>query len=383
MSKYTTEVRYICERAAGLEESKGYSDVEQIIQDAAPKIFDFDFPLFDESYRNVLETKILKHYYTREIGFETVGLWKLKLNTKLNEIMPFYNQLYNSELYKFNPLYDTDLMTTNAGQKGSTSDTADNRTSVSGTSAETTNGQTDRTSTTTASSGSGTESAGRTAAEVQEGKDSKTSDSSTASGRQTSDTTGRTAETSSTAVTAGDSTDSESRTHWDLYSDTPQGQLTGVEDGDYLTNARKITDSDTRTGKTNGTDISKGSTSETGTSTGSASETSISAGAESNQTESSRTETEAESRTSSDSRTEIVSGETSRQGSSTNGSSSTGLETGTSSNKFNSTESYVLHVVGKNAGTSYSKMLREFRETFLNIDLEIIGQLSDLFFNLW
>lgn len=109
MSKYTTEVRFICETYAGLTESTGYAKVNEIIAKAIPKVFDFDFPIFDEEYRSVLQTKILKHYYTREIGAETVGLWKLWLDTKLNEIMPYYNQLYKSELLKFNPLYDVDI----------------------------------------------------------------------------------------------------------------------------------------------------------------------------------------------------------------------------------------------------------------------------------
>ena len=56
------------------------------------------FPIFDENYRSVLETKILRHYYTREIGFETVGLWKHYLKTKLNEIMPKYNKLYEASI---------------------------------------------------------------------------------------------------------------------------------------------------------------------------------------------------------------------------------------------------------------------------------------------
>ena len=94
MSKYTTEVRFICERYAGLSESAGYAEVDSIIDEAIPNIFDFDYPIFDESYRNVLNHKILKHYYTREIGMETVGLWKLKLNTKMNEIMPYFNERY-------------------------------------------------------------------------------------------------------------------------------------------------------------------------------------------------------------------------------------------------------------------------------------------------
>ena len=111
MSMYTTELRYICESYAGLTESAGYNNIENVIKKALPKIFDFDFPIFDEDYRTVIETKIIKHYYTREISEETVGLWKLRLNTKMNEIMPYYNQLYNAWSVDFNPVYDTDITT--------------------------------------------------------------------------------------------------------------------------------------------------------------------------------------------------------------------------------------------------------------------------------
>lgn len=104
MSKYTTEVRFICETLNEQTESSGYSDVSEIISNVRTKIFDFDYPIFDESYRETLETKILTHYYTREIGFETVGLWKLKLCAKMNDIMPYYNQLYESAKLEFDPL---------------------------------------------------------------------------------------------------------------------------------------------------------------------------------------------------------------------------------------------------------------------------------------
>lgn len=109
MSVYTTEVRYICETANNLSNSAGYNSVNEIIKNALPSIFNFNFPIFDEKYRSVLETKILKHFYTREIGEETVGLWKLRLDTRLNEIMPYYNKLYMSELLEFNPLYTSKL----------------------------------------------------------------------------------------------------------------------------------------------------------------------------------------------------------------------------------------------------------------------------------
>ena len=53
----------------------------------------------------------MRHYYTREICAETYGRWKLFLEAEMNEIMPYYNKLYESELLKFNPLYDVDLTT--------------------------------------------------------------------------------------------------------------------------------------------------------------------------------------------------------------------------------------------------------------------------------
>lgn len=108
MSKYTTEVRFICETNAGLVESVGYNSVNDVVEKSWNKIFDFDFPIFDENYRKILCKKILKHFYTREIGEETVGLWKLRLDTRLNEIMPYYNKLYETELFKFDPLTDVD-----------------------------------------------------------------------------------------------------------------------------------------------------------------------------------------------------------------------------------------------------------------------------------
>ena len=168
MSKYTTELRYICEAESGLSESVGYSSVEDIIENSRTKIFDFDFPIFDEEYRPVLETKIIKHYYTREIGFETFALWKLKLNAKMNEIMPYYNQLYKTWNDDYDPFANTNY--------------------------------------------------------VKEGNKS-------GDGNNTSNTI-------ENSVNVGNS-DNE---NWTLYSDTPQGGLSGVENLTYLTTAQKNTD---------------------------------------------------------------------------------------------------------------------------------------------
>lgn len=238
MSKYTTEVRYICEQYAGFLNSTEYPDVETVISASKDAIFG-DFPIFDENYRSVLEQKILRHYFTREIGFETVALWKLKLNTKMNEIMPYYNQLYKSQLIEFNPLYDVDL-------------TRDHRRTNEGT-----------TKGTYSSENSG------------EGKNHEETEA------------------------------------WNKFNDTPQGGITGLENDTYITTATKNT----------------------------------------NESDSDYENSSASS--------------------------------GSNESEINGLEDYIEHVKGTNGGMSYSKRLMEFRQTFLNIDMDIIKDLSNLFFYLW
>lgn len=109
MSVFTTELRYICESLAGLQKSVGYKKVSEVIEAARPQIFEFDYPIFEQSYKPELETKIIKHFYTQEICAETFGLWQLYLDRKMNEIMPYYNQLYKSALIEYDPLEDTNL----------------------------------------------------------------------------------------------------------------------------------------------------------------------------------------------------------------------------------------------------------------------------------
>lgn len=323
MSKYTTEVRYICETAAGLETSEGYLSVNQIIKAALPSVFDFEFPIFDETYRPLLETKILKHFYTREIGLETVGLWKLKLDTKLNEIMPFYNQLYKSELIEFNPMYDVDL-------------TRDHKLNKTETTIQ-----------------KGTEDI--TALKNGNISDNTNVDETTSQDTHNESTTNNTSETNinNTTGSTSEETASATKTQYDKYSDTPQGSLTNVQNDTYLTNARMISDNDGRTGKTtvNGTDESNGTT--TSETTG-------------NETGSNTTEV------SSNTRKDIKTTDSENRNA-----------TQTANKDVNSIDDYLEHVKGKNGGVSYSTMLKEFRDTFLNIDMQIINELNELFLNLW
>ena len=162
MSKYTTEVRFICEQKAGLEESVGFDQIDSVIAKSWNKIFTTKCYFFDEDYRSVLCAKILKHYYTREIGMETAGLWMLWMNRRMEEIMPYYNQLYRSAQLEFNPFHDVDYYREGNRQNDGTSETK------------------------------------------------------------------------------GTSTNIQDNVTRDLYSETPQGALNGVESETYLTDARKV-----------------------------------------------------------------------------------------------------------------------------------------------
>ena len=112
MSKYTTQVRLICESLLNLNENVVSNGVDDVLEQTWDKVFTFKFPIFDEAYRKELCIKILRHFWTREIAHETYGAWKLRMETKLCDIMPYYNQLYKSELLEFNPLYDVDFTRT-------------------------------------------------------------------------------------------------------------------------------------------------------------------------------------------------------------------------------------------------------------------------------
>ena len=267
MSKYTTEVRFICESYAGFNVSQDYNKVSDVLNNSWNKVFDFDFPIFDEDYRSVLCKKILKHYYTREIGLETVGLWKLKLDTLMNEIMPYYNERYKTTVYEFNPLYDVNYSRSFLENQG-----GENENNRIGNRDENGSEENKRTGT----------------VEVVD---------------------------SNIGV----------RNDKERFSDTPQGGLVGLENDNYLTTAT-LNDSNT---KNNGLSTTTYDV----------------------------TDNKSDRRSANDSESNI--------------------------GKFSTTKDYVENVVGKMGGKSYTNLVTEFRDSLINIDMEIIDELGSLFMKLW
>lgn len=94
-----------------------------------------EYPIYDEKYRNVLNEKILDHYAYEDIGFETPFLFAHYLKVKLQEIMPKYNMIYNSEIMKIDPVLNFSLKEQvnreNNGVATSSSDIKNNTTSSS------------------------------------------------------------------------------------------------------------------------------------------------------------------------------------------------------------------------------------------------------------
>lgn len=103
MSSYTTELRNICQYLVGNKEDER---AEVVISAAAPLIFDFSYPFYDESKRTEFQENFVRHFYMREIGQETYGLWKHQLIDWMKLEMPYYNQLFKSAQIEFNPIED-------------------------------------------------------------------------------------------------------------------------------------------------------------------------------------------------------------------------------------------------------------------------------------
>ena len=67
--------------------------LNQMIQNNVT-IFDFDYPIFREEYRETFQQHFIDYFLDEEIAHETVAQFKLRLKSKLNLIMPYYNKIF-------------------------------------------------------------------------------------------------------------------------------------------------------------------------------------------------------------------------------------------------------------------------------------------------
>lgn len=128
MSKYSLQLRWLVEQT--LADAK-LPNIEANWHAAYDKLGLADYPIFDDTYRETLNNKIIRHYFMYEIGAETSGLFRMFVRDAMFMIMPYYNQRYESLALakQIQPLVDhtrtiTEDATGNASNQASTDATS-------------------------------------------------------------------------------------------------------------------------------------------------------------------------------------------------------------------------------------------------------------------
>lgn len=197
MARYTMNLSEVCEVMTGLNfndmtEANPFDRIDTIANAAAPILVSDRYELLDNGDdKNSFLRMLIEHYWEYEVCALTPSDFILRLNRKLNEIAPLFNQRYESMKMEF-PVFQ-DVNTWTDGQVDRTSHKTD---VLDG---EVRNSGTDRT-------GYGK-------------KESGSLDSQFGNGRRV-----------------------PKDTRWDYNNDTPQNSISGIRDEDYLTNYSKHTD---------------------------------------------------------------------------------------------------------------------------------------------
>ena len=374
MSDYTTQLRWPVERKQ-YETKKGPDDYSTCYEMLGLS----DYPIFDETYRSQLNDKIIRHFYFREIGFETLAQFRFYMRRTMHENMPYFNQLYKSlnlitdpitnQKYTWGEVYSLEQGGTTATDTKGTSH--DDATSDSRVVEKTDYGKTDETTTKYGKTDDTTTTYGKTG--------SKTTDYGKTTHDETTTSYGRTQHTEN----GGADNNTEGGIHERVIrEDTPMNMIPegAIENLQYATD---VTYTD-RNG-TSAAVIEYGGTTDV--------------------------ENGGSDTTVSDGRTggrDVVSDSTggadrvaNRLGGSDNvieklGGSDT---TTTTSHKDDTHDGRTtgrtdferdLDENGKRDhnrigydGISPSELLRKYRETFLNVDMQVIASLETLFFGLW
>ena len=104
MSVYTMELRHAVNNAlyaSGVDIS-GYPEDNEAYWPLAYRYIGLaDYPIFDEDYRATLNNDIIRHYYMREIGCETLEQFAFRVRGHMIRMMPYYNDLYRAKISAF------------------------------------------------------------------------------------------------------------------------------------------------------------------------------------------------------------------------------------------------------------------------------------------
>lgn len=300
-----------------------------------------NYPIFSESHRQELNQKIVNHFRYREIGYETITQFIFALNRKMFEIMPFYNQLYESEELEISAL-------TNYSYDEISKKTGNDLLEKTGTDTNKQTGDSTRTDT-------GTQTNEQTGADKQTFEDVK---NKTTYGSSENENTTTTSDVKHGQTTTTEGTDTSKRVH----SDTPQGMLSAnfLESANYASDADVTKNTNANTVSQGGTDSTSGTVKGTKGRTGS--DESIQSG---------------DIVTTHDTQGKLTNELTSKNEFNVDNSITYG-----SNAKQNYDNQLATNKQGYQ-GISPSELLQKYRDTFLNIDMLVISELEELFISIF
>lgn len=282
-------------------------------------LFDFDYSFFDDDYKTVFETNFIRYFYFREIGFDVMERFKFELENYMRMNISYWNKLFETELidyevlenYKMSEEYKRNV------DKNQDVDNQQNMTNVS-------DGKLDVSGNVIAKGDSTTD----------------TKDNAKANGQSTNTIAGKT--------TADNKTNTKTKND-EVYSDTPQSNLSGR---DYATNATFTENNSDKTGNVNTTNNS----SETANS--------------SSQTDSTGNQTSHSTQESTNKDSQITK------------QNDVGTTNLLGKTKIVTVEDYILTKTGKIGERNYPKMIEEYRATLLRIELQIFQEMNKQLFML-
>ena len=139
-------------------------EIRQLTDNPLIGLFTFDYDFYSDNPKDKeeFEKLFVQWYYFREIGFETPERFKLKLQAKLNVIMPYYRQL---ALTEWDKVRTVEQMMTSKNLK----ETSTHEQSITGNNESSSNGQSNQ-------SGKGSSNQHQSTTNTQNGKSSNLSD---------------------------------------------------------------------------------------------------------------------------------------------------------------------------------------------------------------
>lgn len=125
-TEITPRIRNILQQYAWPE--RGLT-IQEYISRGKGRFFNFTFPWYasDKTGLEDFKTLFLSKYWLYQIGQETEELFKLQLQVRLMEKMPYWEQVYKSTIMKYDPLINRlNQKNVNSTENGTNNSTVDN-----------------------------------------------------------------------------------------------------------------------------------------------------------------------------------------------------------------------------------------------------------------